>query len=76
VAPLGLGSPGVAPVPSNVPAASEGARLVAIEMAVGGASRGEVGERLTQEFGVVDPSVILDDVFGAGTAPGSRMPWG
>lgn len=58
------------------PAAHEGARLVAIEMAVTGASRGEVGARLKAEYGIADPRAILDDVFGAGSAASSRMPWG
>ena len=53
----------------------DGARLMAIEMAVSGSSRGEVGERLTQDFHIADPAPILDDVFGEGSPESSRMPW-
>jgi hypothetical protein len=48
---------------------------MAIEMAVSGSSRGEVGDRLAHDFGVSDPTPFLDDVFGAGSADDSRMPW-
>lgn len=64
------------PAPAPAPAVLDGARLVAIEMAVGGATRGAVGDRLRREFGVAEPTPVLDDVFGAGTADESRMPWG
>jgi hypothetical protein len=57
-------------------AASElSARLVAIEMAVAGATRGEVALRLSREFFGEDAAPILDDVFGSGTAGATRMPW-
>ncbi|MCW2958682.1 MAG: hypothetical protein JWP18_1485 [Solirubrobacterales bacterium] len=55
---------------------SDGARLVAIEMAVAGFSRGEVQDRLVREYGLTAPGAILDDVFGAGSRADSRMPWG
>jgi hypothetical protein len=62
--------------PQQAPAgSSHQERLIAIEMAVSGSSRGEVGERLTQEFGVTDPEPILADVFGAHSADSVRMPW-
>jgi hypothetical protein len=62
--------------PNPAPAdESDRARLMAIEIALSGGSRGEVSDRLTQEFGVADPTPILDDVFGAGSADSSRMPW-
>jgi hypothetical protein len=57
-------------------ATQDAARLVAIEMAVAGDTRENVGRRLREEFGIPDPQQILDDVFGPGTAAGSRMPWG
>lgn len=70
------------PEPSSTTAASEPPasgshqeRLIAIEMAVSGSSRGEVGARLVEEFGVTDPEPILDDVFGAHSADSVRMPW-
>ncbi len=55
---------------------TDGARLVAIEMAVGGFSRGEVQDRLVREYGLAEPRTILDDVFGPGSDDASRMPWG
>jgi hypothetical protein len=57
------------PVPSA-------ARLVAIEMAVGGSARSEVEQHLRVELGVSDPQPLLDDVFGATSHAGSRLAWG
>jgi hypothetical protein len=57
------------PVPSA-------ARLVAIEMAVGGSSRAEVEQHLRDGLGVADPEPLLDDVFGAASTAGSRLAWG
>ncbi len=74
-APLTDPSAGQAPAPPASPR-TDGARLVAIEMAVGGFSRGEVQDRLAREYGLRDSGTILDDVFGAGSDAGSRMPWG
>jgi len=51
-------------------------RLLAIEQAVAGATRGEVERRLRDEAGIADPQAILDDLFGAGTGPGARLQWG
>jgi hypothetical protein len=68
-----------APAPDGAayPAAAQDAgRLVAIEMAVAGDTRENVGRRLQEEFGITDPEQILDDVFGPGTPAESRMPWG
>lgn len=52
------------------------ARLVAIEMAVGGSSRAEVDEHLRTRLAVEDPAPLLDDVFGAASHAGSRLAWG
>jgi hypothetical protein len=52
------------------------ARLVAIEMAVGGSSRAEVDEHLRTRLGVADPDPLLDDVFGVASHAGSRLAWG
>jgi hypothetical protein len=52
------------------------ARLVAIEMAVGGSSRAEVEEHLRGRLGVAEPEPLLDDVFGAASHAGSRLAWG
>lgn len=57
------------PVPSA-------ARLVAIEMAVGGSSRAEVEEHLRTDLDVAEPQPLLDDVFGAASHAGSRLAWG
>lgn len=63
------GAPPEIPVPSA-------ARLVAIEMAVGGSSRAEVEQHLRHELGVHEPEPLLDDVFGAASTAGSRLAWG
>jgi hypothetical protein len=57
----------------HVPSA---ARLVAIEMAVGGSSRAEVEQHLRGQLGVAEPEPLLDDVFGAASTAGSRLAWG
>jgi hypothetical protein len=43
----------------------DGARLVALQMAVAGSTREEVHAELQRAFRLNDPSSILDDVFGA-----------
>jgi hypothetical protein len=54
-------------------AAHDAARLVAIEMAVAGDTREGVGRRLRDEFGIRDPSSLLDDAFGPDPgSPGHR----
>ena len=40
---------------------SDGARLLAAQMAVAGSNREKVGLRLREEFGIDDPSAILDE---------------
>ncbi|HEV7771993.1 MAG TPA: hypothetical protein VGO48_01755 [Conexibacter sp.] len=60
---------------SEIPVPSA-ARLVAIEMAVGGSSRAEVEEHLRGRLGVAEPEPLLDDVFGAASHAGSRLAWG
>ena len=61
--------------PASSAATNLGARLVAIEMAVAGATRGEVALRLSRDFFGEDAAPILDDVFGAGSGGSTRMPW-
>jgi hypothetical protein len=52
------------------------ARLVALQMAVAGANRGEVEAHLRVNFSLGDnPGRILDDVFGRGTEPDKRVSW-
>ncbi|MBS1871334.1 MAG: hypothetical protein JSS99_16910 [Actinobacteria bacterium] len=65
----GDGDAGEIPAPSA-------ARLVAIEMAVGGSSRAEVERHLRGELGVAEPEPLLDDVFGVASGAGSRLAWG
>jgi hypothetical protein len=75
--------PEVAPTPtgpaterreSGEPAAN-GAKLIAIQMAAGGSTRAEVESHITAGLGVEQPAAVLDDVFGAGSAPGATVPW-
>jgi hypothetical protein len=51
------------------------ARLVALQMAVAGADRGEVAGHLRVNFDLSDPTSILDDVFGRGTSESKRVSW-
>jgi hypothetical protein len=46
----------------------DGARLVALQMAVAGSTRAEVEVELQRAFSLDDPAPILDDVFGDGGA--------
>jgi hypothetical protein len=41
---------------------SEGARLLATQMAVAGSTRDEIAWRLREEFAIHDPSAILDEI--------------
>ena len=63
----------------RVPEAEEdedlAARLVALQMAVAGANRGEVASHLETNFALGDPSRILDDVFGRGSESDKRVTW-
>jgi hypothetical protein len=68
-------SPPAANATSEIPVPSA-ARLVAIEMAVGGSSRAEVEEHLRVRLGVTEPEPLLDDVFGVTSTAGSRLAWG
>ncbi len=45
--------------------ASEGVRLLALQMAVAGSDRGEVEARLRTEFEVDDTAAVLDEIFGS-----------
>lgn len=65
------------PAPENDGAPSGGgaggapsaARLLAIELAVAGRSRGEVDRQLREALDVRDTRALLDDVFGDGRGP-------
>ncbi len=54
----------------------DAARLMAIEMAVGGASRGEVERQLERESGAAVPAALLDGVFGPDREATTRLSWG
>lgn len=45
---------------------SEGARLLATQMAVAGASREEILARLHDEFGIDDPGPLVSGILGPG----------
>ena len=51
------------------------ARLVALQMAVAGGNRSEVEGHLRRAFDLDSPQSILDDIFGEGTGPDSRVAW-
>jgi hypothetical protein len=46
----------------NEPQVSEGARLLATQMAVAGSTRDGVAKRLREEFGILDPTPILNEI--------------
>jgi hypothetical protein len=50
-------------------------RTVAIQMAAGGGTRGDVREHLHRSLGVSEATGILDEVFGAGSGEQDRVPW-
>jgi cell division septum initiation protein DivIVA len=77
--PRGADPPRLRPVesrPEPEPAAPErltprrteeaGARLLATQMAVSGASREEIGDRLRTDCGIDDPGPLLDAILGPG----------
>jgi hypothetical protein len=51
------------------------ARLVALQMAVAGANRGDVEAHLQANFEHVDLTYVLDDVFGRGSESDKRVTW-
>jgi hypothetical protein len=51
------------------------ARQTAIQMAAVGSTRAQVETQLRDVLQVADPVVVLDQVFGAGTAGDTRVPW-
>ena len=68
-----------APAPQTAQADDDqlgAARLVALQMAVSGSSRGDVAVHLSREFAMKDPHEILDEVFGAGFPETETSPTG
>lgn len=55
-------APAAKPVPEQL---SEGARLLATQMAVAGSSRDEITSRLRNDFGIADAESMLDAILGA-----------
>jgi hypothetical protein len=51
-------------------------RLLAVELAVAGATRADVDAALRTRFGVSSTAELLDQVFGVGSSPGAHLPWG
>lgn len=51
------------------------ARMVAIQMAASGATRGSVREHLHQALGLRDTGPVLDEVFGPGSGENAQVPW-
>ena len=51
------------------------ARAMALQMALGGRTRGEVEQDLRSGLRVTDPAAVLDEVFGRGTGREQRIPW-
>jgi hypothetical protein len=51
-------------------------RLLAVELAVAGATRADVDAHLRERFGVSSTAELLDEVFGVGSSPSARLPWG
>jgi hypothetical protein len=50
------------------------ARLVAMQMAIAGSTRGEVHDHLAAVLGVVDSDPVLDGIFGPNRSPDLRLP--
>jgi hypothetical protein len=57
------GTPPSPEPPSNGPGDEAAARLVAMKMALDGASREDVERRLTGDYALGDPAALIDDVF-------------
>jgi hypothetical protein len=51
------------------------ARMVAIQMAGAGSSRGDVRRHLNDVLGIFDAEPVLDEIFGAGAGDDAQVPW-
>jgi hypothetical protein len=69
--------PPIAPARSDEPVdrAWVEARQAAIHMAAAGNTRAQVETQLRDFLGVPEPGTLLDQVFGAGSEPDTRVPW-
>lgn len=52
---------------------SAGARLLATQMAVAGSTRGDIHDRLANDFGIKDPKPLLDSILGPMAEPGEGI---
>jgi ABC-type transporter Mla subunit MlaD len=59
--PIETSEPKTAPV--ELPAGQEGARVIALNMALNGSSREETAHYLSENFELDDPEALLDDVY-------------
>ena len=50
-------------IPAGIKPASEGARVIALNMALGGSSREETASYLAENFELDDPDTLLDEVY-------------
>lgn len=74
--PIGPGSE-QPPEPSSQlsPRDLDDAKMVAIQIAASGGTRGAVREHLHRALGISQTTGILDEVFGQGTGEDARVPW-
>ena len=63
------------PAPDDDWQGVDDARLVAIQMAASGRTRGQVREHLHNQMGLGETRSILDEIFGAGSQEDARVPW-
>ena len=53
----------------------DAARMIAIQMATAGSTRGDVRGHLNNVLGIPDAGPLLDEIFGAGVGDDARAPW-
>lgn len=66
--------PGPDPEPESWQGVDDG-RLVGIQMAAAGRTRGQVRDYLHNQLGLGETRSILDEIFGEGSAEDARVPW-
>ncbi len=70
---------GEQPHPAGAPAATwrgpDDGRMIAIQMATAGSTRGDVRGHLNNALGIPDAEALLDEIFGAGAGDDARAPW-
>lgn len=73
--PAAPGWQSAAPASGQGAAGGDEARMVAIQMAASGATRGAVREHLQRTLGLAQPAPVLDEVFGPGSGEDAQVPW-